>query len=504
MSAPLQQSSSEVRVRFAPSPTGFLHIGGARTALFNWLYARHHGGKFLLRIEDTDLERSEERFTQDILTSLKWLGLNWDEELVFQSKRMDVYRQKAEELLAQGQAYRCYCTEAEVDAMREAAQKAGRKPKYDGRCRERTDPPAGMPYVIRAKLPETGSVEFQDLIRGVIRFENSELDDFVLVRSNGAPTYNFTVVVDDVYQRMTHIIRGDDHINNTPKQLHLYQFFNYPLPKFAHLPMILGADKKKLSKRHGDVSTIAYRGDGYLPEALLNFLVRLGWSHGDQEEFTIEEMIRLFDFDKVQIASGVFNVEKLQWLNGVHLRNAPAKRLQSIVVEDYADFFPPLALERARSELAVRIVGLIQPKVKTLREMAEQLVPLCTPGAIEVDPGGLKFQKNPDQKAVVKAAVASVLETFRTKATSATGKMRSGTEGCWGDRASLEDAGVPATEVDAILRQICAERGVKLGELAEPMRLAVTGRLVSAGLFELMAMLPWDVVESRLERVQGF
>ena len=233
-------SKGEVRVRFAPSPTGFLHIGGVRTALFNWLYARQQGGKFLLRIEDTDLERSEKHFTDDILASLKWLGLSWDEEPIYQSRRLDVYRQKAEELVARGHAYKCWCTEADVEKMREELQAAGKKPMYDRRCRSRKEPgPVGAPYVIRTAIPLEGSIEFEDMIRGPIKFENVDLDDFVLIRSNGAPTYNLSVVVDDVESRMTHIVRGDDHINNTPKQMHLYRFFNYPVPQFAHLPMIL-------------------------------------------------------------------------------------------------------------------------------------------------------------------------------------------------------------------------------------------------------------------------
>jgi len=492
-----------VRVRFAPSPTGFLHIGGVRAALFNWLYARQKKGQFLLRIEDTDLERSEARFTEDFLASLKWLGLNWDEEPIFQSKRLDVYRQKAEELVSLGHAYRCYCTESEVESMREVAMKEGRKPQYDRRCRERKDTPAGMPYVIRAKLPLDGHVQFHDMIRGDIRFENVDLDDFVLIRSNGAPTYNLSVVVDDVESRMTHILRGDDHINNTPKQLHLYQFFNYPIPIFAHLPMILGPDKKKLSKRHGAVSANAYREEGYLPEALLNFLARLGWSHGDQEVFTMDEMIQYFSFDHVQKSSAVFNVEKLLWLNGAQIRLANPERLLQIVTDDYSHHFSQPALARAKTKIGVEMVKLIQPKVKLLKEMAEQLVPLCTPGAVEVVITGLKWEKDANLKIASKAAVKHIVEALGKKIEGAAPVQRSGPDSAWGNVPSLGDIGMTHQDIDAFLRQIGEQHGIKLGDLAQPIRLVVTGRLVSAGLFELLTIFPWDVVEARLRKVES-
>lgn len=490
--SPDQKKDPTVRVRFAPSPTGFLHIGGVRTALFNWLFARHHGGKFLLRIEDTDLERSEERFTTDILNSLKWLGLDWDEDLIFQSKRLESYRERAEALIATGHAYRCYCTEAEVEAMRDQAMKEGKKPQYDRRCREKQDHPTDLPFVIRAKIPLNGSVEFEDLIRGPIRFENGDIDDFVLIRSNGAPTYNLSVVVDDVHSRMTHILRGDDHINNTPKQIHLYHFFQYPVPQFAHLPMILGADKKKLSKRHGAVSANVYRAEGYLPEALLNFLARLGWSHGDQEIFTREEMVEFFSFDHVQKSAAVFNTEKLLWLNGSHIRGADSQRLLDIVLEDFSEHFTSDALKRAKSPLGRELVRLIQQKVKFVIEIAEQLVPLCTPGVVAVDSSGLKWNKDGQLKTASQAAVKHVVEEWAKKMAALSAAAD----------ASLQDAGVMHEDVEAFLRQISTQHGVKLGDLAQPMRLVVTGRSVSAGLFELISILPWSVVEARLRSAQ--
>jgi glutamyl-tRNA synthetase len=491
-----------VRVRFAPSPTGFLHIGGVRAALFNWLLARQKKGQFLLRIEDTDLERSEQRFTDDIMKSLQWLGLTWDEEPLYQSKRLEIYRQKAEELIASGHAYKCYCTDIEVDAMREKATQEGKKPMYDRRCRDRKDHPENKPFVIRAKLPLDGYVEFNDLIRGPIRFENVDLDDFVLIRSNGAPTYNLSVVVDDVESRMTHILRGDDHINNTPKQMHLYRFFKYTVPHFAHLPMILGADKKKLSKRHGAVSANAYRAEGYLPEALLNFLARLGWSHGDQEIFTMDEMIQFFSMDHVQKSSGVFNSEKLLWLNGAHIRSASPERLLKIVIEDFSQHFSPESLARVKTTIGAQLVTLIQPKVKLLPEMAEQLIPLCTPGAVEVDTQGLKWQKDVNLKAATQAAVKHVVESLSKKMADVAAIQRTGDDQAWGTSPSLSDAGMTHQDVDAFLRQIGEQHGVKLGDLTQPMRLVVTGRLVSAGLFDLMAILPWDVVQARLKKVE--
>ncbi len=493
-------NNPEVRVRFAPSPTGFLHIGGVRTALFNWLYARHFGGKFLLRIEDTDLERSEPQFTADILASMKWLGLNWDEEPIYQSKRLDVYKKRAEELIARGAAYRCYCTEPEVEEMRAKAMAEGRKPMYDRRCRDRKDHPTDQPFVVRVKLPLDGYVEFTDLIRGVIRFENVDLDDFVLIRSNGAPTYNLSVVVDDVESRMTHIVRGDDHINNTPKQMHLYRLFDYKVPLFAHLPMILGSDKKKLSKRHGAVSANAYRADGFLPEALLNFLVRLGWSHGDQEIFTPKELIEFFSFDHVQKSSAVFNPEKLLWLNGAHIRNADPARLAEIAADDYPEFFNGENRARLKSPLGARLAALVQPKVKLTKELAEQLVPLCTPGTVEVDASHLKWMKDPALKSSTQNAIRKAHAFFNAKMNSVPKKNRSGADEVWGNSPALEDAGFTHVEIESALKQVCEETGVKLGDLAQPIRLTVTGRMVSAGLFELLCLLPWDVVGARLEK----
>jgi glutamyl-tRNA synthetase len=503
MSTP--SAARPVRVRFAPSPTGFLHIGGVRAALFNWLYARHQGGNFLLRIEDTDLERSESRYTDDIMASLRWLGLDWDEEPLYQSKRLGLYAAIADRLIAQGHAYRCTCTEADVERMRERATTEGRKPMYDRSCRERgIGPNPGVPFVVRLKVPLDGHVQFHDLIRGDIRVENAEIDDFVLIRSNGATTYNFSCVIDDVESRMTHVIRGDDHINNTPKQLHLYRCLGYAQPEFAHLPMILGPDKKKLSKRHGAVSANQFRAEGYLPEAMLNFLVRLGWSHGDQEVFTLDEMIRHFSFDHVQKASGVWNQEKLLWLNGEHIRRANARRLAQLVADDFADRLPaPARRALVRTEIGEKLVGFMQPKVRLLAEFAEQLAPLLTPGTVEVDAAPLKWNKDPALKASTQAAIRQLLGALDERMREAAPVRREGPDAEWGASPSPADAGMAHAQLEAIFKQAGEAHGVKLGDLVQPIRLTLTGRMVSASVFDVLGALPWDVSRPRLEQALG-
>lgn len=471
------------RVRFAPSPTGFLHIGGVRTALFNWLYARHHGGKYLLRIEDTDLERSEKRYTDDILACLEWLGLTPDEPIVYQSQRLDHYRQIAQGWVKRGLAYYCTCSEADVEKMREAALAAGKKPKYDGTCRELNHASGA----IRAKLPLEGEVGFEDLIHGPIQFQNADLDDLVIVRSSGAPTYNFTVVVDDAEMQITEVIRGDDHINNTPKQVHIYRALGATVPRFAHLPMILGADKKKLSKRQGDVSANAYREQGYLPSAILNFLVRLGWSHGDQEVFTIQEMIKLFDFDHVQKSAAVFNTEKLIWLNGAHFRSTPPAELRARILSEHAARFSSDSI--LNSDAGLRLIEHAAPKVKLLPELADQLEPLCgraMPVLSSEVTQNLRWKKSPDLIPVIKKAVVELTQKLKS--------LRP-------DRSALEVGGVTRDNIEAICKGVCESHGIKLGDLAEPVRVSVTGRTVSIGLYEVLLSLPWELLEPRLERV---
>ncbi len=477
-------SSNQVRVRFAPSPTGFLHIGGVRTALFNYLFARQKGGKFLLRIEDTDTERSEDRFTRDILTSLHWLGMDADEPILYQSQRLDRYRQLADQLISKGLAYRCTCTEAEVEASREQMIRDGKKPMYARTCRSRSHPADGRPHAVRAKFPLTGSTSFTDLIRGEISFPNEDLDDFVMIRSNGVPTYNFVVVVDDLEMKISHIIRGDDHINNTPKQIFLYDAFGSEKPLFAHLPMILGQDKKKLSKRNGETSTNAYREQGFLPEALLNFLVRLGWSHGDQELFTREEMISLFNLENVQVSGAVFNTEKLLWIAGEHMKKAEPSRLIAILKEDFSGAFSARSLPRLDTSYAHQLIPHLQPKVKLVKYLADQLDPLLDPGTRPVDASMLKWNKDPEQKARIKNAITLLRGILLDRLS---------------DKECLQDAGVDHAGIDTILRSCCESSGLKLGDLTQPLRLFVTGHPASSiGLFDLLPLMPWAVIEARL------
>ena len=476
-----------VRVRFAPSPTGFLHIGGVRTALFNYLYARQHQGKFLLRIEDTDTDRSEQRFTDDILSSLKWLGMGADEPLLYQSKRLPIYQALAEDLINKGLAYRCTCTEAEVEAAREQMIKDGKKPMYARTCREKNQPAGDRPYAIRAKFPLTGVTSFMDLIRGEISFPNEDLDDFVMIRSNGVPTYNFVVVVDDIEMKISHVIRGDDHINNTPKQIFLYDALRAQKPLFAHLPMILGQDKKKLSKRNGETSTNAYREQGYLPEALLNFLVRLGWSHGDQELFTMEEMIALFNLENVQVSGAVFNTEKLLWIAGEHIKKADPKRLIQILKEDFSKCFSAASFSGLDQAYALSLIPHLQPKVKLLPELAGQLDPLLDPGVREVDASALKWNKDESLKTKIKEAISSVKGEFQTKISGSSSE-------------ALASCGVDHAAVDSVLRAACERFGLKLGDLTQPLRLFVTGHPSSSiGLFDLLPLMPWKTVSERID-----
>ena len=361
--------TEEIRVRFAPSPTGHLHIGGARTALFNWLYARHSKGTFILRIEDTDTTRSTDEYIEAIIEGMKWLGLDWDEGPFRQTDRFDVYRSYCDKLLKEGRAYHCYCSPEELETRRKKAMIEGKTLKYDGRCRNLTEPVPGVSPVVRFRMPLQGHTVVDDLLRGKVVFENEQLDDLIILRSDGTPTYNLTVVVDDVDMRITHVVRGDDHLNNTPKQIQLYEAFGYAVPRFAHLPMILGADKTRLSKRHGATSVMAYQEMGYLPEALVNYLVRLGWSYGDQEVFTRSELIEHFSFEHVGKAAAVFNPEKLLWMNSQYIMNSSPERLAELVR-------PFLLKEQVISEDQVLDNVWLAKAIRTLQERAKTLVEL--------------------------------------------------------------------------------------------------------------------------------
>ena len=458
-----------VRTRFAPSPTGFLHIGGLRTALFCWLYARHHAGHFVLRIEDTDLERSTPEAIQQILDGLEWAGLDHDEGPFYQTKRFDRYKDVIEELLAIGKAYRCYCSKEELEQMRAQQVARGEKPRYDGRWRERTDSLPGVAPVVRFKNPLTGEVVVDDVVHGRVVFQNSELDDLIIARSDGTPTYNFCVVVDDMDMQITHVIRGDDHLNNTPRQLNMLLALGQRPPVYAHLPMILGPDGAKLSKRHGAVSVLQYRDDGFLPEAVLNYLVRLGWSHGDQEFFSVEEMVRLFDIADVNKSASAFNVDKLTWLNQQHMMHAPASRVVP-VLRWHLDRAGIQAEDEAQLE---QIVVSQRERAKTVLEMAINSV---------------FFFRAPtayDEKAVRKHVTADVLAML-AEASS--------------ELDQLADWSAPA--IHELISGLAAAKGVSLGKLAQPIRLAVCGGTVSPPIDATLAILGKIEVLSRLGRAQ--
>jgi len=454
-----------VRTRFAPSPTGFLHIGGLRTALFSWLYARRFGGKFVLRIEDTDLERSTAEAIQQILDGLEWAGLNYDEGPFLQTQRVDRYREVIELLLAQGSAYHCYCTKQELDQMRVEQLARGEKPRYDGRWRHRTDVRLGVTPAVRFKNPQSGSVVVDDVVHGQVEFQNSELDDLIIARSDGSPTYNFCVVVDDMDMEITHVIRGDDHLNNTPRQMNMLLALGRKPPVYAHLPMILGADGAKLSKRHGAVSVLQYRDEGYLPEALLNYLVRLGWSHGDQEIFSIEEMIRLFDIADVNKAASAFNPEKLAWLNQQHMLRAPLSRL----VEPLRWHLQRDAIVAGNDAQLAAIAAVQRERAKTMKEMAANSVFFFRPPSAY------------DEKAVGKHLTPDVLDVLRALL-----------------REFKGSADWTAPMLHAMIAAQGAASGLSLGKVAQPIRLAVCGGSVSPPIDATLAILGRDEVVSRL------
>jgi glutamyl-tRNA synthetase len=463
-----------VRTRFAPSPTGFLHIGGARTALFSWAYARRHGGKFILRIEDTDLERSTELSVNAILESMKWLGLDWDEGPYFQMQRLGRYREAAERLIAAGHAYRCWATRDELDALRAEQRARGAKPRYDGRWRpERVKaaglvPPADRPPVIRFRTPEEGSVAWKDLVKGAIEFPNAELDDLVLLRADGVPTYNFGVVVDDLDMAITHVIRGDDHVNNTPRQIHIFHALGGALPHFAHVPMILGADGERLSKRHGAVSVMQYRDEGFLPEALVNYLARLGWSHGDEEKFPVGKLIEWFDLAHVSRSPAQFNPEKLAWLNQQYLKQAPNDRLAGLTEPLLRGFGvdpgagPPLA----------KVVALLKDRATTVAHLAEaarMFYHYETPSA------------------------AAVSELVNEKTRPALKMLQARLGGAPWDRKSL----------GAATSEVLKATGLKMPELAMPARLLITGRTQTPSLDAVLELLGRETVLARLSHHLG-
>jgi len=463
---------SDIRVRFAPSPTGFLHVGGARTALFNWLLARKQGGTFILRIEDTDVERSNKESLDAILQGMEWLGLDWDEGPYYQTDNFPLYRDHVRKLLDKGKAYRCYCSAEMLEAKRELAIKEGRKPKYDGTCRDRSDQPEGSPFVVRFRAPQGGTTSFDDLIKGTITFPNDELDDLIIQRSDGTPTYNFCVVIDDVIMKITTVIRGDDHVNNTPRQVQLYQALGYPVPQFAHVPMILGSDKARLSKRHGATSVIAYRDMGFLPEALMNYLVRLGWSHGDDEIFSREEMVAKFDITNVGRSASVFNPDKLLWLNAHYIKTGDPQRL--------ADLLAPFLKMRnvdpsAGGPQLVAVIRTLQERARTLLEMAD---------------AALFYYQAPesyDKAALSKFDTEHLLAVY----SAVTEKL-------------VAAAATTATEFDVLFKELCTENGWKMPQVGQPVRIALSGGTQAPGIGEIVVTLGKEETIRRIERARAY
>ena len=460
--------NADIRVRFAPSNTGHLHIGGARTALFNWFFAKHHAGTAILRIEDTDRQRSTEEYYDAILEAFDWLGLEWDEGPYRQSRRMALYKEAADKLLSSGAAYRCTCTPEEVNAMRERARAEGKTPKYDGTCRDRYDKDPDVPFCLRLRAPDVGETIVDDILTGEVIFENSQLDDMVIVRTDGTPTYNFCVAIDDIDMKITHVIRGNDHLSNTPKQLLVYQALEETTPKFAHISMILGSDKKRLSKRHGADSVLDYKERGFLPEALINYLVRLGWSHGDQEIFSKEEIVENFALENLNKSAAIFNPEKLLWLNQEYIKSADRDFLvESLDAGLRAQGLSPDVLTHKSRE---GIVDELRTRSITLTEMID---------------GARFFFENEvdfDEKAASKFLNSESSELM-LKLRNELSKI---------DTFSSEN-------VKSAFHRVMEEEAVKLGKLAQPVRVAITGGTISPGIFETLSLLGKDRSLHRLD-----
>lgn len=457
----------KVRTRFAPSPTGYLHIGGARTALFCWLYSRHHQGDFVLRVEDTDRERSTPEAVQAILDGMAWLGLDADEGPYFQTERFERYREVVQRLLDENKAYHCYCTREELEEMRSAQMARKEKPRYEGSCRNRTEPRPGIDPVVRFRNPQEGEVVVDDHVRGKVTFRNSELDDLIIARSDGTPTYNFCVVVDDMDMQITHVIRGDDHLNNTPRQINIFEALGATPPGYAHLPMILGPDGAKLSKRHGAVSVMEYRNDGFLPEALRNYLVRLGWAHGDQEIFSTEEMIRLFDIGDVNHSASAINSDKLAWLNQLYIKEGDPEKLGA----ELGWHFERMGIETSSGPSLAEVVKANAERAKTLKEMAENSVFFYQ-----------DFEEY-EEKAARKNLQPDAVEPLR-KVRDALGAVEN-----W-RAADIHDA------VNAVADSL----ELKLGKVAQPIRVAIAGKGVSPPIDITLELLGREIVLARIDR----
>ncbi|MFC4698998.1 glutamate--tRNA ligase [Glaciecola siphonariae] len=460
-----------VVTRFAPSPTGFLHVGGARTALYSWLYAKSQGGKFVLRIEDTDVERSTEQAKQAILDGMQWLGLEHDLGPYYQTERFDTYNQYIDQLIEKGLAYRCYMSSDELNAIREEQEKNGEKPRYPGTWRDRTDYPEDAPFAIRFKNPKEGSVVFKDHVRGEITISNAELDDLVIRRSDGTPTYNFCVVIDDWEMGITHVVRGEDHINNTPRQINILKALGAPVPEYAHVSMILGDDGKKLSKRHGAVSVMQYRDDGFLPQAVLNYLVRLGWSHGDQEVFSVDEMIQHFSLDHISKSASAFNTEKLIWLNQHYIKTLPA----SEVAEHAIWHFAQQGIDVSNGPAVADVIKVQADRVDTLKQLAE-ISGYFFEDFAEFDANAAKKHLRP----VAKEALIEVKKALE----------------------SISDW--TAENIQNAINQTAEALGVGMGKVGMPLRVAVTGSGNSPSLDVTLALLKQSTVAQRIIKAIEF
>ncbi|MDC0603211.1 glutamate--tRNA ligase [Aliiglaciecola sp.] len=456
-----------ITTRFAPSPTGYLHVGGARTALYSWLYAKSKGGKFVLRIEDTDIERSTQAAIDAILEGMSWLGLDHDDGPYYQTQRFDRYKALIQQLLDEGKAYKCYMSSAELDEIREKQMAAGEKPRYPSTWRDRTDHPTDQPYAIRFKNPLDGSVIVKDHIRGNVEFSNTELDDLIIQRSDGAPTYNFCVVVDDWDMGITHVVRGEDHLNNTPRQINILEALNAPVPEYAHVSMILGDDGKKLSKRHGAVSVMQYRDDGFLPQALLNYLVRLGWSHGDQEIFSVDEMIELFDLDGIGQSASAFNTDKLIWLNQHYIKSLPVEE----VAEHAKWHFDQQGIDTSKGPNLELVIQAQADRVKTLKELAE-ISCYFYEEYDELDEKAAKKHLRP--------VARGPLELVKQKLAAIE---------AWGPE-SIQQA----------INDTAGELEVGMGKVGMPLRVAATGSGNSPSLDVTLNLLSQDQIAQRIDK----
>ncbi|GBE05533.1 MAG TPA: glutamate--tRNA ligase [Nitrospirae bacterium] len=467
--------TDKVRVRFAPSPTGHLHIGGVRTALFNWLYARHNNGAFVLRIEDTDKDRSTDEYIEAIIEGMKWLGLDWDEGPFRQTERFDIYNKYIDKLLEEGKAYYCYCSPEELEAGRKEAMKQGRALKYSGKCRDldavQVEATHDKKPVVRFRMPSEGQTVVNDLIKGEVVFDNAQLDDLIIMRSDKTPTYNLVVVVDDADMNITHVIRGDDHLNNTPKQMQLYAAIGYEVPKFAHLPMILGPDRKRLSKRHGAMSVDAYKDMGYLPDALINYLARLGWAYGDQEIFPRQELTEKFSIENVGTSAAVFNPEKLLWLNAQYIINTPAGELAELVM-------PFLIKEKIVDKDQLPDKTWLSKAIATLKERSKTLIELTN---------SLRYYIAEDVEYNEKAKA----RFLNHKSLPLLVELKD-------SLGTVSDFSAP--ELEQVFKAVIDKHDIKLGKLAQPVRVALTGGTESPGIFEVLEVVGKERTLKRLEK----